>query len=92
MPDKINIKKVTGYDSYNNATFTIELTQGKIEYQFKKVTNAQGEEVTSSGTFRTESNIKITDMIEIDGDYRPFIQVQPQTDFSGVTQYTIGWF
>lgn len=92
MPDICIIRRITGYDSYNSPTYTDEFVKGKIEYQFRKTINAQGEEVISSGTFRTESNISINDMIQVNDSFKQFIQVQPQTDFDGVTQYTIGWF
>ena len=92
MPDLVNIRKITAFDSYNKPTYTDDFIRGKIEYQFRKIVNERGEAVTSSGTFRTESNITINDMIEVGGEYKQFIQVQPQTDLNGVTQYIIGWF
>ena len=92
MPDIVAIRKVTEYDSYNSPTYTDEFVQGKIEYQFRNITNARGTEIVSSGTFRTNADITINDMIQVGGDFKQFIQVQPQTDFNGVTQYNIGWF
>ena len=92
MPDICTIRKVTGYDSYNSPTYTDELIKGKIEYQFRNITDARGTEIVSSGTFRTEENISINDMILVGDDYKQFIQVQPQTNLSGKTEYMIGWF
>ena len=92
MPDIVAIRKVTGYNSYNEPTYTDEFVKGKIEYQFRNIINARGIETTSSGTFRTNADITINDMIQVGGDFKQFIQVQPQTDFNGVPQYNIGWF
>ena len=92
MPDTVNIRKITTFDSYGNMTTADTPTKGKIEYEFKKIIDRQGESIVSSGTFRTLADITINDMIEVGGEYKQFIQVQPQTDFDGKVQYMIGWF
>ena len=51
-----------------------------------------GVETVSSGSIRTEKPLNYEDKVEINGEYRDFIEVQPQTDFSGKTVYWIGWF
>lgn len=91
--DNANIKRFNEVDSYGEAINPIILNiKGKMEYKFKKIINKTGAEVVASGTFRTEEEIKQNDLIEINGDFREFIEVQPQTDFSGNIVYYIGWF
>ena len=91
--NKVNIRRVTSFDSYGEPLLPeVQEVKGKLEYKFKRVTDKNGADVVSSGTFRTESVLNDTDEIEIKGEYKPFLEVQPQTDFSGKTVYYIGWF
>lgn len=91
--DTVNIKRVTGYDSYGNADFSsIDKIKCKIEYKFKRIVNRNGVETVSSGTVRTVEPLNYKDQIEINGEFRDLLEVQPQTDFGGKTVYWIGWF
>ena len=91
--DTANVKRVTGYNNYGEAEYSsIDKVKCKIEYKFKRVIGRNGVETVSSGSIRTEKPLNYEDKVEINGEYRDFIEVQPQTDFSGKTVYWIGWF
>ena len=88
----VNIQKVSGFDSYNNP-ITEEITvKGKLEFQIKKVTNVNGDEVVSTGQLRLKEELNELDRIEIKGVWREIINVIPQDDFSGKIQYYVIYF
>lgn len=64
----------------------------KLEYEFNKITNNQGNEVVSAGSLRTNFELNRDDEVLVNDEYRRFIQVQPQDDFQGKIVYWIGWF
>ena len=89
----VNIKRVSGFDSYGEPIQEkIEPIRCKLEKQYKKITDRNGAEVISSGTIRTEAELGELDMIEVDGEYKSFINIQPQDNFAGKVVYWIGWF
>lgn len=88
-----NIKRVSGFDSYGEPqVIKIEPIKCKLEKRYKKITDRNGSEVVSRGTIRTEVPLGELDMIEVNGKYVSFIDIQPQDNFAGKVVYWIGWF
>lgn len=88
-----NIKRISGFDSYGDPQVDkIEPIKCKLEKRYKKITDKNGSEVVSRGTIRTEAELGELDMIEVDGKYVSFIDIQPQDNFAGKVVYWIGWF
>lgn len=88
----IKIQKVIEYDSYDNP-ITEEITvKGKLEYDIKKVTNRNGDEVVSTGQLRLAEELNELDRIDIKGVWRDIINIIPQDDFSGKIQYYVVYF
>lgn len=91
--NQVEIQKISGYDSYNSPIIEEEMTiKGKLEFDIKKVTNRNGEEVVSSGELRTVEQLGMKDRIKVQGVWRNIINAIPQDDFSGVTQYWVVYF
>lgn len=91
--NKINIQKVSGFDSYNEPIIDAEITvKGKLEYNIKKVVNVNGNEVVSTGQLRLLEQLNIFDRINIQGVWREIINIVPQDDFNGITQYYVIYF
>lgn len=88
----IKIQKVIEYDSYDNPV-TEEITvKGKLEYDIKKVTNRNGDEIVSTGQLRLAEELDELDKINIKGVWREIINIIPQDDFSGKIQYFVVYF
>jgi hypothetical protein len=88
----IKIQKVIEYDSYDNPV-TEEITvKGKLEYDIKKVTNRNGDEIVSTGQLRLAEELNELDRIDIKGVWRDIINIIPQDDFSGKIQYYVVYF
>lgn len=88
----VKIQKVIEYDSYDNP-ITEEITvKGKLEYDIKKVTNRNGDEVVSTGQLRLAEELNELDRIDIKGVWRDIINIIPQDDFSGKIQYYVVYF
>lgn len=91
--NKVNIQKISGFDSYDNPIIDEETTiSGKLEFEIKKVTNKNGVEVVSSGELRCIEPLGEFDKIEVQGVWREIISIVPQDDFSGKTQYYVVYF
>lgn len=91
--NKVNIQKVSGFDSYNNPIIDDLITiDGKLEYNIKKVTNKNGDEVISTGQLRLSEKLNDFDRIDVVGGWREIINMIPQDDFSGNIQYYIVYF
>lgn len=91
--NKVEIQKISGFDSYNRPKVVEEKTiDGKLEFDIKKVTNRNGEEVVSTGELRLLEELGIYDRIKVQGVWRSTISVVPQDDFSGNVQYWIAYF
>lgn len=89
----VEIQKISGYDSYNKPTISeVKTVKGKLEFELKKVTNRNGDEVVSSGELRTLEQLDIKDKVNVNGVWRELINVIPQDDFSGVIQYWVAYF
>jgi hypothetical protein len=68
------------------------LYKGKLEYNIKKVTNRNGDEVISTGQLRLAEELSELDRIDIKGVWREIINIIPQDDFSGKIQYYVIYF
>lgn len=91
--NRVNIKRVTGYDNEGEAVVSgIDSVMGKLVFKSKRIAGNNGADIVSSGSFRCEKKLGKKDLIEIDGEYQPFLNVEPQMDFSGKAAYYIGWF
>ena len=91
--NKVNIQRVSGYDSEGKAIVSCtDSVDGKLVFKSKRIAGNNGADIVSSGSFRCEGKIGKKDLIEIDGEYVPFINVEPQMDFNGRAAYYIGWF
>lgn len=89
MKSDINIKRVSGYDSYGNATYSFQGTiKGRIEYKNRLIKDAKGQEVVSSGTIRTLESLNPADIVE---GYQ-VITCTPQTDLNGKFQFNVVFF
>lgn len=88
----VNIQKVSGFDSYNNPIHEEITVKGKLEYQIKKVTNRNGDEVISTGQLRLKEELSELDRINVKGVWRNIINIIPQDDFSGNIQYYVVYF
>lgn len=89
----VQIQRISEYDSYGNPIIEEKLTvKGKLEFQFKKVTNKNGDEVVSSGQLRLLEQLGELDRINIQGVWREIINIIPQDDFSGKVQYYVVLF
>ena len=91
--NKVEIQKISGYDSYNRPIIDeVKIIDGKLEFELRKVTNRNGDEVVSSGELRCLEELSIKDRINVQGVWREIINVVPQDDFSGVIQYWVVYF
>ena len=91
--NQVEIQKISGYDSYNKPIVdTTKTIRGKVEFDIKKVTNRNGDEVVSTGELRCLEELSINDKINVQGVWREIINVIPQDDFSGVIQYWVVYF
>lgn len=91
--NQVEIQKISGYDSYNKPIVdTTKTIRGKLEFDIKKVTNRNGDEVVSTGELRCLEELSINDKINVQGVWREIINVIPQDDFSGVIQYWVVYF
>lgn len=89
----VPIQRISEYDSYGNPVIEEELTvKGKLEFQFKKVTNKNGDEVVSSGQLRLLEHLGELDRINVQGVWREIINIIPQDDFNGKIQYYVVLF
>ena len=89
MKSDINIKRVSGYDSYGNATYSFQGTiKGRIEYKNRLIKDAKGQEVVSSGNVRTLEILNPGDLVE----GLQIISCQPQADLNGKFQYNVVFF
>lgn len=89
----VQIQKINEFDSYNNPIVDEEITvKGKLEYQIKKVTNRNGDEVVSTGQLRLLEELGELDRINIQGVWREIINIIPQDDFRGKIQYYVVFF
>ena len=91
--NKVNIQKISGYDGYNEPIIeeVIEV-KAKLEYNIKKITNKNGDEVVSTGQLRLQEQLNELDRINIQGVWRDILNIIPQDDFSGVVQYYVVYF
>ena len=88
--NKVQIQKISGYDSYNKPIVDDVITiDGKLEFQYRKVTNQSGSEVVSSGELRCKEELSMKDRINVNGVWRDIINIIPQDDFSGHVQYWV---
>ena len=91
--NKVEIQKISGYDSYDRPIVDEEkIVNGKLEFDIKKVTNRNGEEVISTGELRLIEKLDIYDKIKVEGVWRNIISIVPQDDFSGNVQYWVVYF
>lgn len=91
--NNVQIQKINEFDSYNNPIIDAEITvKGKLEYQIKKVTNRNGDEVVSTGQLRLLEELGELDRINIQGVWRDIINIIPQDDFRGKIQYYVVFF
>lgn len=91
--NNVEIQKISGYDSYNKPIISETKTiKGKLEFDLKKVTNRNGDEVVSSGELRCLEELSINDKVNVQGVWREIINVVPQDDFSGNIQYWVVYF
>lgn len=91
--NKVEIQKISGYDSYDRPIIDEEKTiDGKLEFDIKKVTNRNGEEVISTGELRLTEKLDIYDKIKVEGVWRNIISIVPQDDFSGNVIYWVVYF
>ena len=88
----VKIQKVIEFDSYNNPITEEFIVKGKLEYNIKKVTNRNGDEVVSTGQLRLKEELSELDRIDIQGVWREIINIIPQDDFSGKIQYYVIYF
>ena len=88
----VKIQKVIEFDSYNNPITEEYTVKGKLEYNIKKVTNRNGDEVISTGQLRLKEELSELDRINIQGVWREIINIIPQDDFSGKIQYYVIYF
>jgi len=91
--NNVTIQKISGYDGYNEPIVdeVIEV-KGKLEYNIKKITNKNGDEVVSTGQLRLQEKLNELDRINIQGIWRDILNIIPQDDFSGVVQYYVVYF
>lgn len=91
--NKVNIQKISGYDGYNEPIIeeVIEV-KAKLEYNIKKITNKNGDEVVSTGQLRLQEQLNELDRIEVQGVWRDILNIIPQDDFLGVVQYYVVYF
>lgn len=91
--NNVNIQKITGYDDYDSPIIDEVITvKGKLEFQINKVTNKNGAEVISSGQLRLKERLSELDRIDVNGVWCEIINIIPQDDFSGKTQYYVVYF
>lgn len=91
--NNVNIQKITGYDDYDSPIIDEVITvKGKLEFQINKVANKNGAEVISSGQLRLKERLSELDRIDVNGVWREIINIIPQDDFSGKTQYYVVYF
>lgn len=91
--NNVSIQKISDYDEYNNPIINEVITiKGKLEFEIKKITNKNGDEVISSGQLRLKEKLADTDRIEVNGVWRNILNIIPQDDFSGKVQYYVIYF
>ena len=91
--NKVKIQKISSYDGYNEPIIDEEITtKGKLEYNIKKITNKNGDEVVSTGQLRLKEQLNELDRINVQGVWRNILNIIPQDDFSGNVQYYVVYF
>lgn len=91
--NSVSIQKISDYDEYNNPIIDeVTTIKGKLEFEIKKITNQNGDEVISSGQLRLKEKLADTDRIEVNGVWRNILNIIPQDDFSGKVQYYVIYF
>jgi hypothetical protein len=88
----VKIQKIIDFDSYNNPITEEFTVKGKLEYNIKKVTNRNGDEVVSTGQLRLAEELNELDRIDVKGVWRDIINIIPQDDFRGKIQYYVVFF
>jgi hypothetical protein len=88
----VKIQKIIDFDSYNNPITEEFTVKGKLEYNIKKVTNRNGDEVVSTGQLRLAEELNELDRIDVKGVWRDIINIIPQDDFRGKVQYYVVFF
>lgn len=89
----VEIQIITEHDSYDNPIIEDErVIKGKLEYQIKKVTNRNGDEVVSTGQLRCIEPMDLYYRIKVNNVWRDIINILPQDDFSGKVQYFVVYF
>lgn len=89
----VEIRKISASDGYGGEIIDEELTiKGKLEFEIKKVTNSNGDEVVSTGQLRLLEQLGELDQIKINDVWRKIINIVPQDDFLGKVQYYIVYF
>lgn len=93
LPNKVNIRKIAGFDSYNKPIIDDTITvNGKLEFKTQKIVNKNGEEVVTTGQLRLIEQLGEFDQIEVQNVWREIITINPQDDFSGKTHYYVVYF
>lgn len=91
--NNVQIQKISGYDDYDNPIVDKEITvKGKLEFEYKTITNKNGTEVVSTGELRVIEQLTELDKINVQGVWRDIISIVPQDDFSGKVQYYVVYF
>lgn len=91
--NNVQIQKISGYDDYDNPIIDKEITvKGKLEFEYKTITNKNGTEVVSTGELRVIERLTELDKINVQGVWRDIISIVPQDDFSGKVQYYVVYF
>lgn len=91
--NNVQIQKISGYDDYDNPIIDKEITvKGKLEFEYKTITNKNGTEVVSTGELRVNEQLSELDKINVQGVWRDIISIVPQDDFSGKVQYYVVYF
>lgn len=91
--NNVQIQKISGYDDYDNPIIDKEITiKGKLEFEYKTITNKNGTEVVSTGELRVIEQLTELDKINVQGVWRDIISIVPQDDFSGKVQYYVVYF
>jgi hypothetical protein len=88
----VKIQKIIDFDSYNKPITEEFTVKGKLEYNIKKVTNRNGDEVVSTGQLRLAEELNELDRIDVKGVWRDIINIIPQDDFRGKIQYYVVFF
>lgn len=84
---EVKIKRVLGKDEYGDVQTEIKTIKGRLQFKHKIVVNAEGQQVTSSATLYTKSDLKLSDFILYNGKEFRIIAISEIVGLDGNVEF-----